>query len=466
MADSAATRVRYAEGRHLDLADFVDEQAYHFEQHRRHLIGAHSWGIVSGLRLERQSDQRLILASGVAVDGYGRVLILSSPLPIDPARFTDRDTDVLDFWLIHRTREESPPERERRHCRLPLGAERIVEDPALIVTLPDPASTDRRKPPSVPDSDLAFGPERSGPAPEQRWPVFLGQVKYDPLAEEQPFEIDDRGRVYAGIVAERVEAPSRAAHLLVGHDPEPGPAAADRRFAVFVPGAEPPATMGEPRFAIDMAGNARIRGDAEVAGDVTLAGGVFRFSEPASPAMANTPQPWRAYRHSYKKGADTLHELRFELPAATIAGESTLVIGAWSSKTSKFEPVLTIDATGKVTVHGDLILAGKDAHNKARAGMAPGFSEEAQSLLTAALFGSITGTGGAIANAVVGSGAVGPVAGPGGGLSATLLAAALAQVVGSGVESSQFIQDLATALKQNHADFAQKFRDALGAVRG
>jgi hypothetical protein len=460
MADSAVTRVRHAEGHHLDLADFVDEQAYHLEQHRRHLIGAHAWGIVDGLRLERQSDRQLILAPGVAIDGYGRALIVPSPRPIESSRFTDRNTDVLDFWLIHRTREESPSERERQRCRLALGAERIVEDPALVWTLPDPASTDRRRPSSVPESDLAFGPERAGPAPEQRWPVFLGQVRYDPLAEEQPFEIDDSGRVYAGLVAERVVAASDAARLLIGHDPEPGTAAADRRFAVFVPEAEVPATVAEPRFAIDAAGNARIRGNTEVAGDVVVAGGAFHFADPGP--VTTAPRPWRAYRHTHQSGGDIRHELRFELPATDTVGESTLVIGAWSSETSKFEPVLTIDATGKVTVHGDLILAGKDAHNKARAGVAPGFSEEAQQLLTAALFGGITGTGGAIANAVVGSGAVGPLAGPGGGLSGTLLAAALAQVVGSGAESSQFIQDLAKALNEHHADFAQKLRDALG----
>jgi hypothetical protein len=138
------------------------------------------------------------------------------------------------------------------------------------------------------------------------------------------------------------------------------------------------------------------------------------------------------------------------------------VIGAWSSETSEFEPVLTIDATGKVTIQGDLILADKDAHNKARAGVAPGFDENSQLLLTAALFGGVTGAGGAIANAVVGSGAVGPLAGPGGGFSATLLAAALAQVIGSGDESDQFIEDLAKTLNENHAEFAQKLREALG----
>ena len=59
--------------------DFGDEQAYHIAMRRRHIIAHHLWGIVRGLELA--VENALFVQPGIAVDGYGRELILSARRP-------------------------------------------------------------------------------------------------------------------------------------------------------------------------------------------------------------------------------------------------------------------------------------------------------------------------------------------------------------------------------------------------
>src|SRR3546814_10975866 len=97
----------------LDLRTLAAEQTFHLEAFRRHLLAAPSWGILSGLGLA-VDEGAIVIEPGLAVDGYGRVLLLDRPIPIAAQAFVDRDTTELDVFLVYSmTLERS---RGAGHC--------------------------------------------------------------------------------------------------------------------------------------------------------------------------------------------------------------------------------------------------------------------------------------------------------------------------------------------------------------
>src|SRR3546814_19487321 len=84
----------------LDLRTLAAEQTFHLEAFRRHLLAAPSWGILSGLGLA-VDEGAIVIEPGLAVDGYGRVLLLDRPIPIAAQAFVDRDTTELAVFLVY-----------------------------------------------------------------------------------------------------------------------------------------------------------------------------------------------------------------------------------------------------------------------------------------------------------------------------------------------------------------------------
>jgi len=78
------TRPNYYQGQFLGAQDFNDELAYHRDMRRRHNLGPHTWGIVVGLELVEKPKESgtgvdVFLQPGMAVDGYGREIIVLHP---------------------------------------------------------------------------------------------------------------------------------------------------------------------------------------------------------------------------------------------------------------------------------------------------------------------------------------------------------------------------------------------------
>jgi len=79
-------RLNYYEGEFLGALDFEAEQEYHREMRRRHNIGQHTWGIVSGLDLVQipngvtspsgNPEVDIYVQPGMAVDGFGREVVV------------------------------------------------------------------------------------------------------------------------------------------------------------------------------------------------------------------------------------------------------------------------------------------------------------------------------------------------------------------------------------------------------
>jgi len=89
-------RLNYYEGEFLGAVDFQAEQEYHRDMRRRHNLGQHTWGIVTGLDLVQAPnggtdgnnvEVDVYLQPGMAVDGFGREIVLLSQVQLTPTMF-------------------------------------------------------------------------------------------------------------------------------------------------------------------------------------------------------------------------------------------------------------------------------------------------------------------------------------------------------------------------------------------
>ena len=166
-----SSRPRYREGQFLRAADLVAEQRYRLEMRRRHDIGPHRWGIVDGLDVE-VVPEGFVVRPGLAVDGYGRSLVLSEARLVEWTRDLGcgREGDLFDqlygaapdgagigVWITY-ARLRSPA------CAQPTGEVpgRCIER-ADLELLPLAGTPTPRQPPGVPEEHVAFPPHESPP---------------------------------------------------------------------------------------------------------------------------------------------------------------------------------------------------------------------------------------------------------------------------------------------------------------
>src|SRR5438045_4000707 len=77
----SATRVYYREQQRLVTADLRQEQDYRLGVAGRHHLAHHQWGVVRGLRILR-SRVGFTLTPGVAIDGYGREILVGDAVAL------------------------------------------------------------------------------------------------------------------------------------------------------------------------------------------------------------------------------------------------------------------------------------------------------------------------------------------------------------------------------------------------
>ena len=75
-------RPRFFEGQYLDARDLTTAVEYTRIRDARHLLGAHTWGILIGLALKPLTTGAQIswfLQPGYAFDGFGRPIVVLAP---------------------------------------------------------------------------------------------------------------------------------------------------------------------------------------------------------------------------------------------------------------------------------------------------------------------------------------------------------------------------------------------------
>lgn len=361
---SPASRVNYFDRQFIRLAELRDEQAYHLQQRRRHNLSHHSWGIVAGLDLLME-DGRPVVRPGLAVDGYGRELLLLNRVVFGREPFDLHGTSRLDLWLEYRLDLEDDG-LARNECDSADTKQfyRATERAEVVFAGGGAQRPDPRHPPGVPVTAFEEPLLATPDDPLNRWPVYLGRVVMDIPATGAPtFVIDSTDRVFVGLNAELIDHPGSASRIELGRRPKQDDVKqvgddeytyakdSTRDFAVFAPGATTKDL--QPTLAVDATAT-RIRGTTEVHGNLVLDGGSLQFPDAGSSIIG----PGDGTPSIYRNGS----ELRLDMGTLD-KGSRTLVIGV--TKDDKFTPALEVrfalalgEPQATVTVHGDLHVAG------------------------------------------------------------------------------------------------------------
>jgi hypothetical protein len=207
---STIDRVHFYERQYLRAFDLEAEQLYHIEMRRRLNISLHTWGIVDGLDL-RESEtvpgipREFYISRGMAIDAYGRELIVPVDTPI-----TDADLDrnriqtETEFFLSIAYRREltTPPSGGYQLCDIKDQYTRWHESFEVLITKDDPTANLGSEP-TVADP-LSDDPSL------QPWPIVLGKITTKrPVGGR--LTVDNApvaARRYAGVRAQQLVTPS------------------------------------------------------------------------------------------------------------------------------------------------------------------------------------------------------------------------------------------------------------------
>jgi hypothetical protein len=225
MAIGDTERPRYWQGQYLRARDFVDEQAYHRAMRRRLNLASATWGIVTGLTLVEQpragsTSVDLMITPGMAVDGFGREILVFSPVLLQVADFQRFPTARwVPVWLRYQPDQAALPpygyeacadgdqsSRVRESYRIEVGPFTPSHDPVVI----DGAQ--------VADSDLPADlsvPYQALPEDDERavWRVPIGMANWNGTdgftssAGPDDDQLRHQGRILVGAVAATVWAP-------------------------------------------------------------------------------------------------------------------------------------------------------------------------------------------------------------------------------------------------------------------
>ncbi len=375
---AGAIRVRFRERQVLRATDLAAEQAYLIAMRRRHNIAHHGWGIVNGLEL--QDTPELAVQPGVAVDGYGRELIVSAPLAITDEAFTELDSDTLDIWLFYDLVQVIVPQRGSWNCG-PGRNTRVREQASLLLTAA--RVVEPRFPVEVASEDFPFPPHRTPPDdPAREWPVYLGTARRaDNTRSTRP---------YATLTGDLITSPSGRARMQVGSELRSD----TRRFAVS--SADSTGKLID-RLAVDREGNTTLNGDTTIlspAGE--LGSRQLRLRENRAPAetptrsteplcgpspgggdketpgaarmisfrpLKTTPEvaaPWQIYRTSIKTEQRTIQELRVELGHPGDKGDPKLArLSIGTRASNQFTTRFTLGADCTLTINGNVTVMGE-----------------------------------------------------------------------------------------------------------
>lgn len=375
-------RVHFFDKQFLRVDEFRDEQLYQIAARRRHNVAHHSWGIVLGLEIA-QEDGAVIVRPGMAIDGYGRELLLPDKKYLAEGTFDDLGTDRLDVWLVYSRRDGEVAPEGYNGCESTVArdAYRSDEVPLILVERPVSNTVDARRPPGVQESLLNSKVPLISDNDNDRWRVYLGRII---RLADGTIIIDSAQRSYVGLVGEVVDHPANAARLEIGKQSskndrrdigevtyeyeqgEDSQRKQSRRFAIFVPDNDvsgPPEQQVSlsPRFDILQSGVMHIRGRTIINGNLQITNGAVQFNEPATFSPENAPQDPSVYRIVPIDSAGD--QLRIDLGSENTINRE-FVIG-FSTDDGTFTTCLKLelkDIDGKltplVTINGDLKLNG------------------------------------------------------------------------------------------------------------
>jgi len=238
-------RLNYYEGEYLGAVDFEAEQEYHRDMRRRHNIGPHTWGIVTGLDIAQfpnggpNNEVDVLIQPGVAVDGFGREIVVFSPYQLTAEMFSDFSAkQTLTVWIGYSQQMLNPDSdtcasanQSNAYSRVQESFQVVIQpipptsDPIYVggnVVTP-PTASNWAQPttlPALPSTEGAVVIPLDDSVPFQElpddnttanWLVQLGQVLWDGVNQvfvQSAAGTANQNRQYAGSVAAAIYAPA------------------------------------------------------------------------------------------------------------------------------------------------------------------------------------------------------------------------------------------------------------------
>lgn len=139
MASITAERPQFFEGQYLGAEDLAAIVEYLRTDSARQNLGHHSWGVVVGLDLVASpiSDTAVdyFVQPGVAVDGYGRMMVVSEPTPITAEQMATvgAGSGLLDVWIHYDQSEFESTRPGFNACSAEDEYKRVYESFRLVV---------------------------------------------------------------------------------------------------------------------------------------------------------------------------------------------------------------------------------------------------------------------------------------------------------------------------------------------
>jgi len=345
-------RMRYYERQYLGATDFDAQQTYHRDSLRRHLLGPHTWGIVTGLDLTSDSAAAggldVTIEAGLAVDAFGRTIVLLDRAPLSKDLF-----DLLPFqstpqWITVALRyaEETTgtPTPGFESCASGGDAYRIIETYALDLAV-------EQNPVTVEGATVDPGtlvPDQTVPYQElpeddsARWTIPLGRVQWqgsaDPTVSGTFVDVDATGRVYVGAVAASLLGPD--GHIVV-RDRASTPPPSEPSELLSVQGTLTATGLVTAGDGLDVAGAVQVRLDPST----QVVVGVVDVANPSGPLDAKV---------TITDAGDITSAGQVAI-GATAAGANRLVVsGAGAPASQQF----TVADSGDTQVGGSLKVLG------------------------------------------------------------------------------------------------------------
>jgi hypothetical protein len=248
MVAEPVERLHFFQFQYVGAEDLSAQQAYHRDMRRRHNLGPHTWGVVTGCQIverDREGDAPFVdiyVLPGIAVDGYGREIIVLEPARVDPELFAAFATDRhLELWIRYDELAALTATGGFAPCTDEQGYARIREtyrfavgtispshgDVTVTGKIAVPAAAAGTDDPILPADESI--PYQDFPDIERQalWLVRLGTVHWDGTVHKfrkvaSPDNLVE-GRVYAGFVGGSVVAEGKGLRLA----PRTAPADAD-----------------------------------------------------------------------------------------------------------------------------------------------------------------------------------------------------------------------------------------------
>ncbi|HEY0111313.1 MAG TPA: hypothetical protein VGB67_16860 [Fibrella sp.] len=347
-------RVYFREEQVLRKADLIDEQAYRIAQRRRHNIAHHTWGIVVGLEI----DADIKLQPGMAVDGYGRELIVTDSMHLKEyvEGYTfQKPYNALTVWLQYNRRDFTSSDMSYQCMSGQDNRSREAPNLRLTPIIYDPGS------PYTPLAMPNFGPHDWLPDdPSKEWPVYLGVLYKDGTGD---WQLDGSNRRYVTLIGNQITSPSDLVRMQLASDDSSD----QRRFAVSFANAK---GIFEDRLVINRKGEIHLHGSVRQRDKLTL-------QAPHTSLVFGTPKelpeeppaeaiPWRIYRFADEEKKPTVNELRIEMFHPGDKGDPALnqISLGYTQKeedgTAKsFTAGLTVRADGSSSISGNLKVTGQ-----------------------------------------------------------------------------------------------------------